>query len=133
MHHKRTNYQINITLPPLNILLFHTFSRFIAPHYQSIVKNDHCENIVKQPIFASTDVSDRNISSKSDLDTANLPKYDSDLINSLPDPISVLYPIYLFEQKTNDRLKMNEENDVTKVKLPPRSKSARRANTSANF
>ena len=138
MHHKRTNYQINITLPPLNILLFHTFSRFIAPHYQSIVKNDHLafsenENIVKQHILALNDVPDRKISSKSDLDTANLPKYDSDLINSLPDPISVLYPIYLFEQKNNDRLKMNEENDVTKVKLPPRSKSARRANTSTNF
>ena len=108
------------------------------------MKNDHLafsenENIVKQLIFASTDVPDRKISSKSDLDTANLPKYDSDLINSLPDPISVLYPIYLFEQKNNDRLKINEENDVTrfkpttKVKLPPRSKSARRANTSTNF
>ena len=100
------------------------------------MKNDHLAfpesaNIVKQP----TDVPERKISSKSDLDTANSPKYDSDLINSLPDPISVLYPIYLFEQKNNDRLKMNEENDVTrfrpttKVKLPPRSKSARRANT----
>ena len=140
MHHKRTNYPINITLPPLNILLFHTFYRFIAPHYQSIVKNDHLafsenENIVKQHIFASTDVPDRKISSKSDLDTANLPKYDSDLINSLPDPISVLCPIYLFEQKNNDRLKMNEENDVTRleVKLPPRSKSARRAHTPTNF
>ena len=109
------------------------------------MKNDHLafsesENIVKQPILALTDVPDRKISSKSDLfDTANLPKHDSDLINSLPDPISVLYPIYLFEQKNNDRLKMNEENDVTrfkpttKVKLPPRSKSARRANTSTNF
>ena len=96
-------------------------------------------NIVKQPIFASTDVPDRKISSKSDLDTVNLPKHDSDLINSLPDQISVLYPIYWFEQKNNVRLKMNEENDVTrfkpttKVTLPPRSKSARRANTSPKF
>ena len=56
-------------------------------------------NIVKQPIFASTHVPDRKISSKSDLDTAYLPKYDSDLINSLPDPIAVLYPAHLFEQK----------------------------------
>ena len=94
-------------------------------------------NIVKQPIiFASTDVPDRTISSKSDLDTVNLPKHDSDLINSLPDQISDLYPIYWFEQKNSVRLKMNEENDVTrfkpttKVTLPPRSKSARRANTS---
>ena len=118
------------TLPPLNILFF---SRFIDAHYQSIVKNDHLSEsaiIVKQPNFATTDVPDRKISSKSDLDTANLHKYDLDLINCLPDPISVLYPINLFEQKNNDRLKMNEENDVTtKVKLPPRSKSARRANT----
>ena len=109
------------------------------------MKNDHLAfpesaNIVKQPIiFASTDVPDGKISSKSDLDTANLPKYDSGFINSLPDPISVLYPIYLCEQKNNARLKMNEENDVTrfkpttKVKLPPRSKSARRANTSPKF
>ena len=43
-------------------------------------------NIVKQP----TDVPERKISSKSDLGTANLPKYDSDLIDTLPDPISVL-------------------------------------------
>ena len=97
------------------------------------MKNDHLSEsaiIVKQPNFATTDVPDRKISSKSDLDTANLHKYDLDLINCLPDPISVLYPINLFEQKNNDRLKMNEENDVTtKVKLPPRSKSARRANT----
>ena len=55
------------------------------------MKNDHLAfpesaNIVKQP----TDVPERKISSKSDLDTANLPKYDSDLINSLLDPISVL-------------------------------------------
>ena len=94
-----------ITLPPLNILFF---SRFIDAHYQSIVKNDHLSEsaiIVKQPNFATTDVPDRKISSKSDLDTANLPKHDSDLINSLPDPISVLYPIYLLEENNNDELK----------------------------
>ena len=84
-------------------------------------------------------MSDRKISSESDLYTANLPKYDSHLINSLPDPISVLYSKYLFEQKSNVRLKMNEENYVTsfkpttKVKSPHRSKSARRANTSPKF
>ena len=70
------------------------------------MKNDHLafsenENIVKQPNLALTDVADRKISSKSDLDTTNLPKYDSDLINSLPDQISDLYPIYWFEQKNS--------------------------------